>query len=370
MNFIRENLLKIVILTAIIIIVVVLVSSCGHSTPKTVGQKYEMMENNMKEAAQKMVDKNERLLPSEINTSKKITLSTLVRNKKINQLYANENDSVLCTGYVSIIKIAENRYLYRPFLKCGKYYETKTIAGKILSTENIVTEGNGLYQVGDEYIYRGEKPHNYLKIGERTYRILSINSNKELKLVTENTVRVSYRWDNRYNITTKRNTGINDFDKSRIKDSLSYLYERTNDPYFSDAEKAFIVPQNYCIGKLSIASFKQPISKEVECSVQEELYVGLMTPSDYVRPSLDTSCTTGRSPSCQNYNYLYTDVSSYVATLNAVSDNTYEVVVIDSGVLDTVDARASFHVNPVIYINKATLYSGGDGTIDNPYTVR
>lgn len=370
MNFIRENLLKIVILTGIIIIVVVLVSSCGHTTPKTIGQKYEMMENNMKQAAQKMVDQNERLLPSEVNTSKKITLSTLVRNKKINQLYANENNSVSCTGYVSIIKIAEDRYLYRPFLKCGKYYETKTIAGKILSSENIVTEGNGLYKFGDEYIYRGEKPHNYLKMGDKIYRILSINANKELKLVTESPVRASFRWDNRYNVTTKRNTGINDFDKSRIKDTLIDLYERTSEPYFSNEEKAFIVPQNYCIGKLSTESFSQPISKEAECSTQDELYVGLMTPSDYTRPSLDTSCTSGKSPSCQNYNYLYTDVSSYVATLNAVSDNSYEVVVIDDGVLDVVTAKSSFHIYPVIYINKAALYSSGDGTIDNPYMIR
>ena len=86
--------------------------------------------------------------------------------------------------------------------------------------------------------------------------------------------------------------------------------------------------------------------------------------------SLDENCTSTLSESCQNYNYIYTDISSFIVTLNASSDDTYSVIVVDDGMLDTMSAKSSMHIYPVIYINKLTLYNTGDGSSENPYRVR
>ena len=91
--------------------------------------------------------------------------------------------------------------------------------------------------------------------------------------------------------------------------------------------------------------------------------------SDYMRASTDPNCTNSSSEACSNYNYLE-GISSSLETITAVVDNTYQVYRIDSGMAGIIDASKGFKIYPVVYIDKNALYAGGNGTEENPYTIR
>jgi len=88
-----------------------------------------------------------------------------------------------------------------------------------------------------------------------------------------------------------------------------------------------------------------------------------------MRASLDSNCTNATSESCSNYNY-FENISSYLKTITAVADNTYQIYKINYGIADASNASTTVAVYPVVYIDKNTLYAAGDGTEENPYTVR
>lgn len=364
MNFIRENILKIVIIFVVFIFVIIAVSSCSNK-PVTIQEKYETMENNMKEAAQKLTNMNSSFLPKNLEETSKIQLDTLVKNEKISELYANEDANVKCSGYVSITKKSKNEYLYKPYLKCGKYYETKTIAQYILDNEEIVTNDDGLYQKGVTYVFRGERPNNYVSLDNKIYRIISITQDKELKLISTIPYEEKIVWDDRYNSNKQANYGINNFEKSRLKEYLNDIY---NSSFFTDLSRSYIKPHDICVGKKNYDD--NDFSGTSECSVvSKNQKVGTIQPSEYFYASIDSGCTTNHSFECSNYNYLI-NVSTEMGTQIACEENTYQFYSVDNGTLSANNASSSFSVYPVIYLDSNVLYKSGDGTSTNPYILR
>ena len=73
-----------------------------------------------------------------------------------------------------------------------------------------------------------------------------------------------------------------------------------------------------------------------------------------MRASLDSNCTNATSESCSNYNY-FENISSYLKTITAVADNTYQIYKINYGIADASNASTTVAVYPVVYIDKNTL---------------
>ena len=218
------------------------------------------------------------------------------------------------------------------------------------------------YKYGEKYVYRGENPKNFLKMGEKLYRIIEITEDNELKLISTTKYQDSFVWDDRYNIEKDRNYGINDYAKSRLKEGLEEVYKSD---YFTEGEKSIIIPHSICIGKRYLDD--QSIDGKTECAtVYPDQKVSLINVSEYMRASLDSNCTNATSESCSNYNY-FENISSYLKTITAVADNTYQIYKINYGIADASNASTTVAVYPVVYIDKNTLYAAGDGTEENPY---
>lgn len=363
MGFFRENGLKFILIFAVVIIITIIFTflfSGGNTKVST----YTDMEVSLKNAAMKYASSNNSLLPKDEATLKKINLDTLINEKKINQLYAIDDENVACTGYVTIVK-KNNSYVYTPYIKCGKYYETKTLGKYIIDNEEIKTSNDGLYKYEDAYVFRGENPNNYVMLGDKLFRILEITNNNELKLISYKRTDMQFVWDDRYNSEKKDNRGINNFSKSRLKEGLQDLY---NSEYFSDSDREKIIKHDLCVGKRSLSD--NSIDGKAECSIiEKDQFVGLLQVNEYTRASLDEKCNSANKPECQNYNFLYS-LGLSIRTLNAVSDNTYEIYVISSGELSTSRASNTFSAFPVVYIDKDVLYQGGEGTLDKPYILK
>ncbi len=363
MSFFRDNILKIVIMFAVVIVLTIIFSFM-FTSKKSISDSYEKMELQLKEAAINYVNSNKRLLPKEEGAVKRVNLDSLVNAKEIKQLYAVEDSNIACTGYVNIV-MKDKEYLYKPYVKCGKYYETLTVSQYIKSNEDIVLENDGLYNMNGKFVYRGENPNNNILLGEKLYKIIEITENNELKLISTVSYDDDVVWDDRYNGEKDENVGINDYSKSRIKDTLEEAYKSD---FFTNSDREKIVKHDLCIGKRSLNDHS--IDGTAECSIiEKDQYIGLIQLNEYMRASIDQKCQSTQNPECENYNYLY-NVSRYMRTLNGVLENTYQIYRIDYGVSYATYASNSFTVYPVIYLDKDVLYKKGDGTLDNPYVIR
>lgn len=389
MNWLRDNIAKILIIlgvTVVAIVIIALVSAKPKKTEEIVsGTKYGELETKLQNAAVNYIEKHKKLLPTSTEKTTKVTLSTLIKNNYIGKMVAVEDKNTKCTGYVEITKVSEdkNEYRYTPYINCGSYYSTKTIGNYIIDKE---TEGGtftrttdaGLYQSNNEYIYRGENPDNFVMLDQHLYRIIKIDGDKSLQLISTTPTDDSYVWDDRYNINRKsidNDDGINDFLKSRLHDTLVSLYtnetKKEGEVFFTDTEKSYIVPHEYCIGKRSLND--QNIYSGAECTEKVELNVGLLSLNEYSRASIDTNCVGIYDKSCANYNYfntLYKKSSYSYVTLTASADNTYQYYKVRYGNVELTKTNNTKQLYPVIYINSKAIYSSGTGTATDPYIIR
>lgn len=377
MNFIRENIVKIVALLVVAILVIVFAVACsGGGTPTDDASGYIEMENKLQNAAIKYVKKNPALLPKTVDKSRKIRLDTLINNKYLGEFHAIEDGNIACTGYVEITKKDEEKdaYRYTPYIKCGKYYQTRTIGDYIKTNEAVVDSGEGLYQQGDTYYFKGEYPNNYIVLGQRLYRIIEVTEDNNLKVISTERTGNAYVWDDRYNTEKEDYFGINIFSKSRLKENLDFLYNNTNEDegevFFSETEKDYIVEHDFCVGKRSQKDLA--IDSPSECQEKTPLKVGVISLNEYFRASEATGCTAIDKQECNNYNYLFSlnDGNNRFVTLIANADDTYSYYCIYYGELDLKKTYTETTLYPVIYINNNILYKSGSGTSEDPYIVR
>ena len=373
MEFIRENIIKIIIFVVVLIVGIFIVAFIFGNNNTSKAATYTNMETKLLNAAKKYANNHPKLLPKEDNESNKINLDTLVNEKYIKDLTAIEDSNISCSGYVDLIYKNKN-VVYVPYLKCGKYYKTKTIADYVISNQSVVTSGDGLYKLGTNYVFRGENPNNYLGMGERLYRIVEINDKGEVKLISNKRFNEYLVWDDRYNTEKDDTVGINVYSKSRLKDSLNNVINiNSTDPkseyyYFSSQEMEKMIPHDICVGKRP--STYGAISEANECQVVEkDQKLSLITVSEYARASIDSNCRTIFDKSCMNYNY-FSQMGDVFRTVTAITDNTYQVFYINDGVAEIARASSSFSSHIIIYIDNLSLYADGDGTYENPYTIR
>lgn len=339
------------------IILVIFIVACIFIMISNGTKSYAQIESMMINSAKVYYNEHSDKLPQTNNGYVTISSDELVENGNLKALDKLIKDKdATCSGQVTVTKVDDN-FLYSATLNCGEYYETKKLKDIITKEENIVTSGNGLYNINNAYVFRGDNVNNYVSFAGKEWRILRVNQDGTLRLV-ELTKRDKVVWDDRYNSEKKSNFGINDYQVSRIKDAVANTYSE-----FSDTERAYLVKQQLCIGKRT--GYEKDNSGNLECSnVTDYQSLGLMQLNEYALASLDNSCTLPGNPECTNYNYLAT-LSSFW-TLTADSNNTYKIFKI-SGSAFTSNASGTAQIRLVVNINANVNYVSGDGSYNNPY---
>ena len=309
------------------------------------------------------------LYPNELpgkNSVITLSLSDLVNKGIIKELDKLLEKDTNCSGTLTI-ENNNDYYMYSPSISCNTGTETFiTVNLKELLLENVVTSGNGLYNIGNEYYFRGDDVDNYLMFDGLLWRITKINSDNSIRLI-EAGRREPVEWDDRYNEITSTSTGINNFSannlNSRILQNLNEIYE--NDAILSNDAKGYIKETNLCIGKRSITETIN--DGTIECSsTLDNQYLGLLQYNEYMMASLDNNCLQTDSVGCRNYNYLAEFNNSYW-TLTANNENTHQVYKINKTVMST-DASNSGMARLVINISENTNVTG-EGTEEKPYIV-
>lgn len=361
----------IIVAVMIIILVILFITSLLGKGGKSV-YSYSELESILEKAGKSYFKDHPDYLPSAEGDIIEVDSTSLAEAGKIKSLsdYPTK-DGITCTGSVKV-ELVDDEYIYNPILECGDKYATVLFNSKIISDNELVTTGDGLYSKAGEYIFRGENVDNYVQLDESLWRIVKITKDDEIVLINEEGAGFGSVWDNRYNQETNYNSGINKYGVSRIKDYLDDVYnnpkEKKKEVILSKKDKTKIVSFDVCIGKKSSKSEDKNNTEECKEKLKDQK-LGLLTLSDYLYASVDPNCKSAESKSCRNYNYLVINNDWWLVT--ASTENTSYVFNIKSNGSSAV-AYASSHarVRPVIHLNSNVLFKSGKGTLEKPYKVR
>ena len=328
---------------------------------------YDDVEAIMVTAAEDYFKDHPKRLPQSENQRVEIDVDTLVASEYMDEMIEYTGEDISCEGQVTVQTNGDG-YMYIPRLDCGDDYVTRSLTEVL--TSNVVSEGYGLYEVDDTYVYRGEDVNNYLKLDGAVWRIVKITADGNFMLILNSDMPESVPWDDRYNSQVGYNIGINTFSASRIRDSLNELYD-TNDEdkmILSDDDRSKLVAFDLCTAKRNANDTTKDNS--VECSeVLEDQMIGLLTASDYMMGSIDSNCTSIVNFSCQNYNYLAAPYKWWLITaVNGTTDKTYAVT--SSGVAEDTNTSSYMYPRPVVMLDGNVLFSKGKGTENKPYRIK
>lgn len=336
-----------------------LISSCSKRS-----YDYEDLVEQMIKVTKNYFEDNKDKLPAQDKDTQTYTLKKMISDGKIEELSKLfKKDDIKCDGNV-IVTNNNGNYLYTPYLNCGDDYNTVYLKDKIIEN-SLVEQGVGLYETNNEYVFKGEINNNYVSINENLYRIVKINEDGTLRLLSMNELK-NKKWDDRYNEEYHSNSGINEYElnsiNSRIKETITEYYN--DEASWPDETKAYIVSQDVCIGKRS----EQDPTKDgsAECSKKiADQQLSLLAAYEYMQASLDPGCNSTISKSCKNYNWIASSgIQSWSITTDAESSR-YAYVISDTLYLKTCNNQS--YLNIVFNLTEKAIYIDGDGTQENPY---
>lgn len=264
---------------------------------------------------------------------------------------------------------ASNGYLYEYKEKTKSELSSLIVtpaAKTIILKNNIHTNEaeSGLFEdvTNNEYIFKGENPNNFIKIGTSLWRVISIDKDNYTMKVAKTTHNVKSLWANS---STEANLS---FSNTTLK-----IYTYLNSDFYntlSDSIKSLVVENSiWNIGSVSGNIKEVKTIKQTEEKAETfHANVGLLTVSDYASATYNLSCRKDITQSvCATTNYLVLDKEYFL--LNPVSNAKmlWTISPTVENAFNKVSATAQLNVIPVINLKAKSSINGGEGTADNPY---
>lgn len=218
-----------------------------------------------------------------------------------------------------------------------KFYKLEnpsiTVEDRMLIDEikqNIVTSGSGLYHTNNEFIYKGKVENNYLLYSGILFRIIKINNDNSIKLITEESI-TNLKYNGNYKTSDIRKY-LNDNGLENTGQFYNNLI--TPDNYLKNA--------TFCLGKIA--------ENKSDCSEQIIDKVGLLGLNEYID-------ALGNESYLNNGNYYWlidgTDKGYYVFSEGGISN----------------DTPGYYGIRPVINLKENTKIISGNGTFNDPYKI-
>lgn len=327
---------------------------------------YEDIENKVLVAAKKYYSDNQELLPKNANEKVTTTNTSLTEAGYLDSMteLTKGLEGAVCQATVTVSYV-NGDYRYTTLLDCGENYKTTTLYSKIVENENVVNSGDGLYNLNNELIYRGEEPNNYVEFSEKEWRIVKLVDNKIVLILNQKLA--NNVWDDRFNTEKNDSHGINNYSVSRVREKLENIYN--DEKIFTKENRKLLSSHTLYIGGRKIEDTVNNGSLEKSIKLENQ-YIGLLPLYDYINASIDKNCKSAQTPSCINYNYLNKFDYNWW-TLTKDSSNSYRVYkIFTDGTINLSRANSSSYIRPVIYLAEDVVYASGDGTLENPYKIK
>ena len=235
---------------------------------------------------------------------------TRIKYEVSNSKYTYTYDEKTCPTYAEESTSEDYGYIIYEYNTSSKEWEKDTTNSKeIVSAGKFIYEyyannnlikvngetGDGLYDIGDEYVFRGANPNNYVELVSTVnskWRILSINKQDySIKMVSGSSI-----GSNAYS------EGTLAFSSSKMNELLMNKIGEDGTAYGTDK----VVNYEYSIGNIQNNEFTpEALSSEIFNTTSSQK-VGSISILDYVNASADPVCVSNfLADECKNNNYLY-----------------------------------------------------------------
>ena len=251
---------------------------------------------------------------------------------------------------------------------------------KLLGTNdsNVVTSGDGLYSkttsTGTTYYFKGAVENNYVKFADKVWRIVRINEDGTMRLITQDNVISSQKFNSAYNTYDKMyytnseiKTAVENWYKTNISDK-GFDEKVVNGNYFCEQAKV-VYNTNYTAGSATVAT-KDNYTPSFDCTTDGNGKgvvsgkVGLIT----IDEVLFAGGVIGSSS-----NFYLKNGSAYCmmspAGFYTYNDYARAWGVVSTGRIGDFHVASNYGVRPVINLSADTLVTGS-GTSSDPYVVK
>lgn len=408
-GFTLMELLAVIVIISIVSLVVF--PAIGTSLTRSKRNTYNKQVNNIENAAKEFLTEHNELADNTHTNDIYISLQSLIDSKYVTyKKLTNPLDKTKMDGCVRI-SYESNKYNYVYGEKtCSQYATSKTKdigyiiytydsvnkvfekdsnsnemqpVGKIIyeTYKNVIKvpgeTGNGLYEDGDYYYFKGENPNNYLTLlGKNTnseWRILSINK-KDYSLKLINVIPVASNTWNNSNDLEFNSANINNILQGRVNNDIAFDNAKIVN---YDFEKGVVKNDNY-----SIEALRSEISKKTETNVNNQVVqsttntsnqkVGSISVLDYVEASTSNECYLNfKSASCAQNNYLK-EMFGTTNTVWTMNNNGTNIWYINAGVLELGAPSDNRQIYAVVKLDSNAILTNanGTGTESNQYRVK
>ena len=204
--------------------------------------------------------------------------------------------------------------------------EVITLLGNTLR-DRVVTSGDGLYNEGRNYVFKGENVDNYVQYSNMLWRITKINADGTIEMVLDDTLNYLA------------------FDKEKINFIDSDLNNYLNEEFYNNLNTKVLTKGMYCADKVSDLN-------NITCNEKSTINVKLLSVSDYLNSKKD-----GKSYlNSEEVIWLYNNNGEKVWLMN------------DSNLSLTVPNEL-YQVKPVVVLNNVIGVYSGEGTKEKPYVI-
>ena len=212
----------------------------------------------------------------------------------------------------------------------------QTLSEVIINSNKLVSEGDGFHQDKEGHFFKGKVNNNYVSFANRTFRIIRINNDGSIKLITDDLVG-TFMWGEE-----------NSYKKSNLHNWLEKTKEENSGVYYDTIPNIdkFLVKTEYSEDILKDDKVKK--SGETSSS-----YITMLGINDYV-------LANGKNSFLNNGKIFY---------ILGLTDDQSTLYVEEDGTVMEADHLSGYGVRAVITLKKDIISAYGDGTIDNPYTI-
>ena len=268
--------------------------------------------------------------------------------------------------------------------------EAMTLNG-LIKDNNGIAQGNdnGLHQDNDGYYFKGNVDNNYVMFQNRLYRVVRVNNDNTVKLISEN-YNASFMWgeDENYensnirnwlNKTDKEHSGVyyntidkvekklvkTEYEEDILKDGKIITQEELNkekEKLEKEEKKEETTEEVKEDKKEEKKTTKKEKSNKKKKETKKEEKTKVKKPSDYITLLTlnDYILANGKSSYLNNSKMFY--------ILGKTEDNE-KLYVEEDGSIQSTDTLSGYGIRPVITLKKNTQVSSGNGTKDNPYVI-
>ena len=235
------------------------------------------------------------------------------------------------------------------FLACCLFYGTRFVKlyleneKKLKKNEDalanlIINENQNkdtFKKVNNNYYFNGEADNNYIIYSNILWRIVKINNDNTMKLISEDVLTyLAY------------NNKITDFKNSYVSKWLNNKDEENSGILLKELDNKYLVNDKVCTDKITKANNQ-------ECkNYEQDLYISLLSISDYMN--------AGGSKS-----YLNIEKKYYLSSIN--DEEVWYVN--NTGKAEENDGKDLLGIRPTITLGSAAKQDKGNGTKDDPYII-